>query len=188
MAQKVLVRLEDDIDGTEATETVAFGLDGTEYEIDLNKEHASSLREAYAPYVASARRVKAAAAAPARGGHRRRNGINADGISTEEVRAWAKQQGYKVQDRGRIPSAIIAEYKARKPAAASPPVPAAAADPFAAAPQAEPEPPADKPAPARRGGRRSAAKPAAETATKTAAAPKARSPRKSKETAASTTS
>jgi len=40
MAQKVTVELEDDLDGSPADETVRFGLDGTEYEIDLSEKNA----------------------------------------------------------------------------------------------------------------------------------------------------
>ena len=61
MAQKVNIVLVDDIDGSEATETVVFGLDGTSYEIDLNDEHAAALREAVAAYVGHGRRVAGSA-------------------------------------------------------------------------------------------------------------------------------
>ena len=57
MAQKVQIILEDDLDGSAATQTVAFGLDGTAYEIDLNDDHATSLRELLAGYIAHARKV-----------------------------------------------------------------------------------------------------------------------------------
>ena len=57
MAQKVNIVLVDDLDGTEATETVAFGLDGTTYEIDLNDANAAALREALSGYVGHARKV-----------------------------------------------------------------------------------------------------------------------------------
>jgi Lsr2 len=46
MAQKVSVLLVDDIDGSDAHETIKFGLDGTHYEIDLNSDHAQELRGA----------------------------------------------------------------------------------------------------------------------------------------------
>ena len=51
MAQKVNVILVDDIDGSDAAETVSFGLDGTQYEIDLNSGHAQELREQLDLYV-----------------------------------------------------------------------------------------------------------------------------------------
>ena len=38
----------DDLDGSEAEDTIRFGLDGTEYEIDLNAEHGQALRDALA--------------------------------------------------------------------------------------------------------------------------------------------
>ena len=57
MAQKVSVLLVDDIDGSEARETISFGLDGTRYEIDLNGEHTQELREQLGRYVKAARKV-----------------------------------------------------------------------------------------------------------------------------------
>ena len=56
MAQKVKIILIDDLDGGEADETVKFGLDGTQYEIDLSSAHADELRNALATYVSAARR------------------------------------------------------------------------------------------------------------------------------------
>ena len=68
MAQKVQVLLVDDLDGGEATETVAFSLDGTTYEIDLSSDNAGKLRKEFAPYVDHARKASGGAA----GGRRRR--------------------------------------------------------------------------------------------------------------------
>ena len=48
MAQKIKALLIDDLDGSEAECTVRFGLDGTDYEIDLNAEHAQALRDTLA--------------------------------------------------------------------------------------------------------------------------------------------
>ena len=44
MAQKIQTLFIDDLDGSDAEGTVRFGLDGAEYEIDLNAGHASELR------------------------------------------------------------------------------------------------------------------------------------------------
>jgi hypothetical protein len=68
MAQKVQVLLVDDLDGGEATETVAFSLDGTTYEIDLSSDNAGKLRKEFAPYVDHARKASGGAT----GGRRRR--------------------------------------------------------------------------------------------------------------------
>ena len=68
MAQKVQTLFIDDLfDGGEADGTVRFGLDGTEYEIDLNAKHAQQMRDALARYVSAARRV-GRAGQPARSG------------------------------------------------------------------------------------------------------------------------
>lgn len=108
MAQRVQVILEDDFDGSEADETVSFGLDGAEYEIDLSEKNAEGLRDALAPWVAHARRV---------GGRRRRAGAkvaavsNGASSSTSDIRAWAQDQGYEVSTRGRVSSEIREAYE-----------------------------------------------------------------------------
>jgi Lsr2 len=110
VAQKVQVLLVDDLDGGEAVETVIFALDGTSYEIDLSKKNASSLRDALAKYVGSARRVSRAGAGRAGGGRARRSSAAIDRDQAAAIRAWAKKQGLKVSDRGRIPANIIEQY------------------------------------------------------------------------------
>ena len=111
MAQKVQVFLIDDIDGGEAEETVTFGLDGSTYEIDLSADNAAKLREALTPFVEGARK---APAKQGRGGSRRGSRNAPSRERSAEIRAWAKAAGKPVNERGRIPAAIVAEYEAVK--------------------------------------------------------------------------
>ena len=106
MAQKVNIVLVDDLDGTEATETVTFGLDGVSYEIDLNDGNAAALREAMSGYVGHARKVS--------GGARRgrRSTGSASSSNTKDVREWAKSQGMDVSERGRISADVQQAYDA----------------------------------------------------------------------------
>jgi hypothetical protein len=104
MAQKVHITLEDDLDGGDATETVAFGLDGRSYEIDLNDKNAAKLRDALARYVAAGRRSGGRS-----GSGKRRTQI---GTSAREIRDWARSNGHKVPDRGRIPSDVREAFEA----------------------------------------------------------------------------
>src|SRR5690606_19454288 len=106
MAQPANLILVDDIDGSDATETVTFGLDGTTYEIDLNDSNAAALRESLSGYVGHARKVT--------GGSRRSGGRRSSGGSsnTKAVREWAKQNGYDVSERGRISADIQKAYDA----------------------------------------------------------------------------
>ncbi|HEY1002921.1 MAG TPA: Lsr2 family protein [Streptosporangiaceae bacterium] len=108
MAQKVQTLFVDDIDGSAAEGTIRFGLDGTDYEIDLNTGHAQALRDALAPYIGAARRGSPAARRPARGGRK----ASANGVNTTEVREWAKAQGMDVKDRGRVPAELVVKFKA----------------------------------------------------------------------------
>ena len=107
MAHKIQTLFIDDLDGSEAEGTVRFGLDGTEYEIDLNAGHAQALRDALSRYVQAARRAGGGARRPARGGRRA-----AGGVDSTEVREWAKAQDIEVKDRGRVPAELVARFKA----------------------------------------------------------------------------
>jgi hypothetical protein len=109
MAQKVQTLFIDDLDGTEAEGSVQFGLDGTDYEIDLNSEHAEELRAALGRYVAAARRVSGTGRPAARPG--RRSGASAD-VDTKDVRKWARAQGIELKDRGRVPTSVVARFRA----------------------------------------------------------------------------
>ena len=105
MAQKITVALEDDLDGGPADQTVRFGLDGAEYEIDLSTRNATALREKLAPFIARARKAgRGPRSRPGRGtSSRERSG---------DIRAWARSQGIEVSDRGRIPASVIEQYQA----------------------------------------------------------------------------
>ncbi|WP_326827346.1 histone-like nucleoid-structuring protein Lsr2 [Streptomyces sp. NBC_01751] len=114
MAQKVQILLTDDLDGTDAVETIPFGLDGTAYEIDLNEDNAATLREALAPFLGAARKLKGASA----GRTVRRMGTGAPKDDTASIRAWAKAEGFTVNDRGRVPANIREAYEKAQPKAA----------------------------------------------------------------------
>jgi len=108
VAQKIQTLFIDDLDGSAAEGTLCFGLDGTEFEIDLNTRHAQDLRDALARYVDAARRVGGTARRPSRGARRG----PASGLNTTEVREWAKAQGIDVKDRGRVPAELVVKFKA----------------------------------------------------------------------------
>ncbi len=104
MATQTVVTITDDLDGSQAEETIRFALDGAEFEIDLSKGHAKELRGALEPYVKAARRV---------GGRRtgRRRGTASAKDEVKAIREWAREQGMEVSDRGRIPAEIQQAYK-----------------------------------------------------------------------------
>ena len=117
MAQKVLVQLVDDLDGTSSNDiaTVTFGLDGVSYEIDLNEDNATNLRDHLSEFIASARRTGGRVKRGSAVGGSTGSGRNRE--QTQAIREWAKKNGHDVSDRGRIPAAVIAAFDA---AAASP--------------------------------------------------------------------
>lgn len=110
MAQKVNIVLVDDLDGSEAAETVSFALDGTSYEIDLNEGNAAALREALSGYVGHARKVSGGGSR--RSGSRRSGGSGNASSNTRAVREWAKENGYDVSERGRISADVQQAYDA----------------------------------------------------------------------------
>ena len=134
MAQITEVRLIDDLDGGDAVESVAFSLDGKFYEIDLNEKHAEVLRDAFAPFIGSARpsggssSVGSPGKASARAGRSR--------AETAAIREWANSNGHEVSARGRIPSAVLEAFANRGSAPVAPVAPAVAAAPVD---EAEPE-------------------------------------------------
>jgi hypothetical protein len=100
-------------DETPGTETVLFAVDGTSYEIDACDAHAAELRDAFAPYVAAGRRAGRTASAPS--GRRRRGGARpAGGVDPAAVRAWARSNGVKVSERGRISADVLEQFTAGK--------------------------------------------------------------------------
>jgi len=104
MAQRIQTLFIDDLDGGEAAGTVRFGLDGTQYEIDLSAAHSQELREALEQYISHARRAGGIARRAARGSR----GNSA--VDTAKVREWAKEQGIEIKDRGRVPANVVEKY------------------------------------------------------------------------------
>ncbi len=110
MAREVIEKLIDDLDGSDATETVTFGLDGTAYEIDLSKKNAAALRKALEPYLKAARNELGRwppQGSPAPSGRKVQRGYD-----IVQLREWAGSNGVEVPARGRIPQAVVDQYKA----------------------------------------------------------------------------
>jgi hypothetical protein len=105
MAQKVTVALEDDLTGGPAQETVRFAFEGTDYEIDLNAKNTAALRKQLAPYLEHARRA-------GRSQSRRAGRTVASRQRSGDIRAWAKEHGLAVSERGRIPASVVEQYQA----------------------------------------------------------------------------
>jgi hypothetical protein len=105
MAQRVTVALEDDLDGGPADETVRFAFGGADYEIDLSKKNAAAFRKKLAPFVEHARK-------PGRAQPRRGSRTAASRQRSGDIRAWAKDHGIAVSERGRIPASVVDQYQA----------------------------------------------------------------------------
>lgn len=106
MASKTTISLEDDLEGGPAEETVRFRLGAAEYEIDLNARNAEWFRSLMAPFTDHARKTGRQGARPVR--------PMPDRQRSAEIRAWANEHGITINERGRIPAAVIEQYEAEK--------------------------------------------------------------------------
>lgn len=106
MATRTTITLEDDLDGSPADETLRFGLGPAEYEIDLNAANAGRFRAQLAPFAGHARK-RGRAQQPGRTSAARRD--------SAEIRAWARQHGIEISERGRIPASVTEQYEAAAP-------------------------------------------------------------------------
>jgi Lsr2 len=122
MAQRTVVSLVDDLDGTEANETVEYALDGVTYEIDLNDENAKQLREVLGPYISAARRTgglrstggrsRSSSSSSSSGSSSGRGVVGRSREAMKAIRDWAKSEGWAVSDRGRLPNNVVEAYEA----------------------------------------------------------------------------
>ncbi|MCU1688040.1 MAG: lysyl tRNA synthetase-like protein [Amycolatopsis sp.] len=120
MAQKVHVSMVDDIDGAEAHQSVKFGLDGIEYEIDLSDDNAADLRDSLARFVEYARRTGGRKVQRSAGGGDEL--LPARRERTQQIRSWARENGYAVSERGRISAEVLDAFTAAETAAEAEPV------------------------------------------------------------------
>src|SRR3954464_8482175 len=121
MAQQVNVKFVDDLDGSDAAGTVSFAIDGRAYEIDLSDDNAARLRDSLASFVAAGRKSGGSGAAGGAAGGRRAQKMTAssgsqpqpvDREQTAAIRAWARQNGHEVSDRGRIAKTVVDAFEA----------------------------------------------------------------------------
>lgn len=111
MAKKIQETFYDDIDGSEmeAPNEVRFGIDGTNYEIDLTGENEDKLRRALAPFITAARPVRA----PVNGTRNRAGSAGKmSRAKATKVRRWARERGLPVSERGRISAHVVEQYDA----------------------------------------------------------------------------
>jgi len=110
LAQKTLVQLVDDLDGTALSngegKAVTFALEGVSYEIDLSQAHIDELSKALAPYIAAGRKVSG------RKGATRLSPAKSDPAELQKIRDWAGKNGHTVSSRGRISAAVRDAYNA----------------------------------------------------------------------------
>jgi hypothetical protein len=115
MAKRTIHMLVDDVNGGEADETVAFAVDGTQYEIDLSRKNAAKMREVLARYVEAGSKVGRAGGGAVRSAAPRGRGRGpavVDRDQSRAIREWAQGKGIAVSDRGRIKQETVDRYHA----------------------------------------------------------------------------
>lgn len=112
MAQHVTYSLIDDLDGSDAEQTVEFGLDGAFYEIDLSDDNADRLRETLADFIDSGRKAggRGRGRKSRGGGAAKTTKVTADREQNQAIREWARKNGFQVSERGRIPAEVLEAY------------------------------------------------------------------------------
>ncbi|WP_304524639.1 Lsr2 family protein [Dactylosporangium sp. AC04546] len=92
-------------------------MDGVLYTIDLNAGNAQQLRDALAPFIAAATKVRRTTPQTAGRGFSGRGmmiatPVRRDRDRNQAIREWAQRQGIEVSDRGRLPRDVIDRYHA----------------------------------------------------------------------------
>ena len=114
MAQKVVTLFTDDLTGEESAEidTYTILVNGAGVEIDLTPDSHDKLMEALGPFLHAegARRVRDGSTSKTR----RTRGAQAGSTKSDDsatIRTWAKEQGYEVNDRGRVSATVREAYE-----------------------------------------------------------------------------
>ena len=104
MAKTTIVQVSDDLDGSANASEVRFAFEGTEYAIDLSSKNRKALEKALRPYVAAGTKVSGRRSGATRSARSKRSGNSGNSaVDLAAVRAWAKENGHQVSDRGRLP-------------------------------------------------------------------------------------
>jgi len=110
MAKTTIVQVSDDLDGSANASEVRFAYEGTEYAIDLSNKNRKALEKALRPYVEAGTKVSGRRSVATRPARPKNSGNSA--VDLAAVRAWAKENGHQVSDRGRLPKAVLDAYSA----------------------------------------------------------------------------
>jgi hypothetical protein len=112
MAKTSIVQVSDDLDGSANASEVRFAFEETEYTIDLSSKNRKTFEKALRPYIEAGTRVSGRRPGTSRSARPKRAG--ASSVDLAAVRAWAKENGHKVSDRGRLPKAVLDAYAATR--------------------------------------------------------------------------
>jgi hypothetical protein len=113
LAKTTIVQVSDDLDGSANAREVRFAFEGTEYTIDLSSKNRKALEKTLRPYIEAGTKVSGRRSGATRSARAKRSGNSGNSaVDLAAVRAWAKENGHQVSDRGRLPKAVLDAYTA----------------------------------------------------------------------------
>jgi nucleoid-associated protein Lsr2 len=112
MAKTTIVQVSDDLDGSTNASEVRFAFEGTEYTIDLSNKNRKAFEKALRPYIEAGTKVSGRRSGSSRSAPPKRS--EGSSVDLAAVRAWAKENGHQVSDRGRLPKAVLDAYNAAR--------------------------------------------------------------------------
>lgn len=119
MAKQIITQITDDLDGSDAHETVHFSIDGVGYEIDLSDKNASEFRKFLNRYQDAGTRTGKIAygqhAQVARYGQSKAPSAGLNREQNQKIRTWAAENGWELAERGRIPQHIVDSFETKTP-------------------------------------------------------------------------
>lgn len=109
MAKETRIIIRDDLDGTEGASSYKFAWGNDHYEIDLSDANAKELEDVLSKYINAA--AKVTSRLPREAG-KRSSAAKSNKEELQKIRAWASENGYTVNSRGRVSQQIQDAYHA----------------------------------------------------------------------------
>lgn len=111
MARNTIIQMTDDLDGSEATQSIEFSYRGKNYSVDLNDSNAADFDDALAPYIAAAEKAGGTQSTRSSGRRSSPKQRSSGDVDPKAVRAWAEANGVSISPRGRIKADVLEQYR-----------------------------------------------------------------------------
>jgi hypothetical protein len=112
MAKTTIIQVSDDLDGSANASEVRFAFEGTEYTIDLSSKNRRAFEKVLRPYIEAGTKVSGRRTGAGRSIRSKR--ASDASVDLTAVRAWARENGHQVSDRGRLSQTVLDAYSASR--------------------------------------------------------------------------